>query len=305
MTSAHDPKSSSQTQAIWSELYLDLWLSLQPNAASSVGRHFSTSVIDLRSDMNSVARVKKSLRAPIKKLANCVSGLKGRGPGAKRWNRRGRGGGGRGGCCRSRRTPPHRATRCREPPTVRSYQADVEKERQLREAANAQKNAQRAAMRAHFRRKYQLSENSKDTNRLRTVGGKPSLPRELSKIIHPEANPKDSSFNLLRAFQGLSVGTATRAERHRSRGSAPAGRGEAFHQSIQGREFWDGGGKESLVDGRTALEDEEHVGSSRRRCQSTERPGIPNSSGGGRGRKGRGLQRSRGSGEQEGRGLDR
>ncbi|XP_056902187.1 complexin-3-like [Takifugu flavidus] len=166
--------------------------------------------------MNSVARVKKSLRAPIKKLANCVSGLKGRGPGAKRWNRRGRGG-----------PPPHRAAGCREPPTVRSYQADVEKERQLREAANAQKNAQRAAMRAHFRRKYQLSENSKDTNRLRTVGGKPSLPRELSKIIHPEANPKDSSFNLLRAFQGLSVGTATRAERHRSRGSAPAGRGEA------------------------------------------------------------------------------
>ncbi|TWW79080.1 hypothetical protein D4764_10G0001100 [Takifugu flavidus] len=236
MTSAHDPKSSSQTQAIWSELYLDLWLSLQPNAASSVGRHSSTSVIDLQSDMNSVARVKKSLRAPIKKLANCVSGLKGRGPGAKRWNRRGRGGGGRRGCCRSRRTPPppsrwlQRAADCplvpgrcgeREAVSIRPVC------RKLREAANAQKNAQRAAMRAHFRRKYQLSENSKDTNRLRTVGGKPSLPRELSKIIHPEANPKDSSFNLLRAFQGLSVGTATRAERHRSRGSAPAGRGEA------------------------------------------------------------------------------
>lgn len=81
--------------------------------------------------MNAVARVKKSLRAPIKKLANCVSGLKGRGARVKRWNKSDRGRGGRGGCRQSRRTPPFRAARAREPMVVRSYHADLEKERQV------------------------------------------------------------------------------------------------------------------------------------------------------------------------------
>ncbi|CAF97876.1 unnamed protein product [Tetraodon nigroviridis] len=177
--------------------------------------------------MNSVARVRRSLRAPIKRLASCVSGLKGRRPGAKRWKKRSRGGGGRGGWSRPARAPPVRVARAKEPVVVRSYQAELEKERKLREAANARKNAQRAAMRAHFRRKYQLSENPKDAGRLRTAGGKLSLPRELSKIIHPETKPKDASFGLLRAFQGLSVGTATLAGTHRGRTPTPAGEGEA------------------------------------------------------------------------------
>lgn len=44
-------------------------------------------------------------------------------------------------------------------------------------------------------------------NHLKSFGGKVSLPRELSKIIHPETKTKDGSFNLLSAFQGLSFGT--------------------------------------------------------------------------------------------------
>ncbi|XP_061144411.1 complexin-3-like [Syngnathus typhle] len=78
--------------------------------------------------------------------------------------------------------------------------------RKLREATNAHKNAERAAMRAHFRRKYQLSEDSKDAGHLKRVGGKVSLPRELSKLVRPDSKTKDDGFNLLGAFQGLRLG---------------------------------------------------------------------------------------------------
>ncbi|XP_041650178.1 cytochrome P450 11B, mitochondrial [Cheilinus undulatus] len=86
---------------------------------------------------------------------------------------------------------------------------------------NAQKNAERAAMRAHFRRKYQLSEDYRDTNHLRSVGGRVSLPHELLKIIHPESKSKDNGFNLLKAFQGLSLGTETFAWRKHNKTSTP------------------------------------------------------------------------------------
>lgn len=56
-------------------------------------------------------------------------------------------------------------------------------------------------------------------NHLRSVGGKVSLPHELSKIIHPEAKTKDNGFNLLSAFQGLSFGTATLTGRKHSKPS--------------------------------------------------------------------------------------
>ncbi|XP_050931956.1 complexin-3 [Lates calcarifer] len=171
--------------------------------------------------MESVVRVKKSLRRPIRKLTSCVSGVKERRLCAKSRNRRGRGGGGRGGSKRLGKTPPPRHAHPKDPSVIRSYQADLEKERQQREAMNAQKNAERAAMRAHFRRKYQLSENPKDINHLRSVGGKVSLPRELSKIIHPDTKTKDDSFNLLSAFQGLSFGTAVLTGRKHSRTPTP------------------------------------------------------------------------------------
>ncbi|KAE8288861.1 hypothetical protein D5F01_LYC12738 [Larimichthys crocea] len=172
--------------------------------------------------MESVVRVKKSLRTPFRKLTSCVSGVKERRLCAKRRNRRGRGGGGRGGCNRMGRTPPLRTAHPNDPLVFRSYQADLEKERKLREAMNAQKNAERAAMRAHFRTKYQLSESLKDTNHLRSVGGKVSLPHELSKIIHPETKTKDNGFNLLSAFQGLSFNTVALTGRKHSKTSTPA-----------------------------------------------------------------------------------
>lgn len=84
-------------------------------------------------------RVKRSLSAPIKKLSSCVSGLKGRRLRAKRSNRYrrgrgGRGGGGRGGGGvggnRSGRTPPP-SQRNPQPVILCSYQADLEKQRQV------------------------------------------------------------------------------------------------------------------------------------------------------------------------------
>ncbi|KAM9353475.1 cytochrome P450 11C1 [Symphorus nematophorus] len=169
--------------------------------------------------MESVVRVKKSLRMPIRKLTSCVSRVKEGKLCAKRRNKRGRRGGGRGGCNRLGKTPSLQTAQPKDPSVIRSYQADLEKERQLREAMNAQKNAERAAMRAHFRRKYQLSESLKDTNHLRSVGGKVSLPHELSKIIHPETKSKDSGFNLLSAFEGLSLNTAALTGRNHSKTS--------------------------------------------------------------------------------------
>uniref|UniRef100_UPI0037E9405B cytochrome P450 11C1 n=1 Tax=Semicossyphus pulcher TaxID=241346 RepID=UPI0037E9405B len=172
--------------------------------------------------MESVVRVKKTLRTPIRKLTSCVSGVKERRLCARRRNKRGRGGRGRGGCNRlGSRTPPPRGPLHKDPGVMRSYQADLEKERRQREATNAQKNAERAAMRAHFRKKYQLSEDSKDTNHLRSVGGKVSLPHELSKIIHPETKSKDSGFNLLKTFQGLSLGSVTLTGRKHSKTFTP------------------------------------------------------------------------------------
>ncbi|XP_042345971.1 complexin-3 [Plectropomus leopardus] len=167
--------------------------------------------------MESVVRVKKSLRAPMRKLTSCVSRVKEKKLCARRRNRRSRG----GGCNRLGRTPPPRTSQHRDPPIICSYQADLEKERQQREAMNAQKNAERAAMRAHFRKKYQLSESPKDTNHLRSVGGRVSLPHELSKIIHPETKTKDDGFNLLSAFQGLSFNTAALTGRKHTKMSTP------------------------------------------------------------------------------------
>ncbi|XP_069551962.1 complexin-4-like [Brachyistius frenatus] len=171
--------------------------------------------------MESVVRVKKSLRAPIRKLTSCVSEVKERKLCAKRRNRRARGGGGRGGRNRLGKTPPLRTAHPKDPPVICLYQADLEKERQLREAMNTQKNAERAAMRTHFRKKYQLSESLTDTNHLRSVGSKVSLPHKLSTIIHPETKPKDDGFNLLSAFQGLSFSTAVLTGRRHRRTPTP------------------------------------------------------------------------------------
>ncbi|XP_077433076.1 uncharacterized protein LOC144058474 [Vanacampus margaritifer] len=171
--------------------------------------------------MESVERVKKSFRAPIRRFTSCVSAVRNnrklRGKRRKckvgRW--------GRGRCGRSGKAP--RPTPAAKYPAVaRTYQADLDKERKLREATNAQKNAERAAMRAHFRRKYQLSENCEDAKHLKCVGGKVSLPRRLSELVRPDGKSKDGGFDLLHAFRGLRLGgnAARRAPQAPQRGRA-------------------------------------------------------------------------------------
>ncbi|XP_061530215.1 complexin-3-like [Phycodurus eques] len=177
--------------------------------------------------MESVTRVKKSLRAPIRKLTSCVSTMSNRKLCAKRRYHRARRGGGQGGCGRSRKAPPRRTADAEYPPVVRSYQADLEKERKLREAMNAQKNAERAAMRVHFRRKYHLAENSKDGSHLKCVGGNVSLPRELSNLVRPDNKTKDDGFNLLGAFQGLRLGPLAGGKRGKHATAATPQRAQA------------------------------------------------------------------------------
>ncbi|XP_072317248.1 complexin-3-like [Eucyclogobius newberryi] len=144
--------------------------------------------------MESVEKVKKSLRKPMRTLTSCVLGPKEKRLCSGHMTTRARGPG-----ARRRQDPPRQTLPC-------PYQADLDRERKLREAMNAQKNTERAAMRAHFRRKYKLSEDPQDSYKLSSVRTKVALPQELSKIIYPEATAKDEGFNLLSAFQGLSFG---------------------------------------------------------------------------------------------------
>ncbi|KAF3839699.1 hypothetical protein F7725_018416 [Dissostichus mawsoni] len=108
----------------------------------------------------------------------------------QRWERR-------GGGSRLRRSRHLQKSKTKDPSIFKSYNEDLEKERQVD------------------------TQQRKDTNRLRSVGGKVSLPHELSKIIHPENRAKDDGFNLLSAFQGLSFGPAALTERRHSKASTP------------------------------------------------------------------------------------
>ncbi|XP_051576208.1 complexin-4-like [Myxocyprinus asiaticus] len=137
--------------------------------------------------------VMKSLLTPVKTFKHCVTGGKNESTWTNHRTKRE---------SKSRTCAP-RANHVQDPHLLRSYQADLERERKLREAMNAQKNAERAKMRAHFRRKYQLTKNAKDTEQLRAVRGKVSLPRELAQMVRPESPAKDDSFSLLGAFQRL------------------------------------------------------------------------------------------------------
>lgn len=66
-----------------------------------------------------------------------------------------------------------------------------------------------------------LAQSPKDTGHLRSVGGKVSLPHELSKIIQPESRSKDGGFNLLSAFRGLGFGSAPLGGRKHRRTATP------------------------------------------------------------------------------------
>ncbi|KAM9309996.1 uncharacterized protein KZ484_025932 [Pholidichthys leucotaenia] len=176
--------------------------------------------------MESTVKLKNSLRTPIRKLTSCVSGVKEKRLCDKRRIKRRRAGGG-GNRMGLGKTPPPQTAYTKDSLVIRWYQADLEKQRQLREAMNTQKKAERAAMRAHFRKKYQLPENRKDLKHLKSVGDKVSLPHDLSKIIHPETKTKDDGFNLLSAFQGLSFSTAVFTGRKHSKTPTPTTHGNS------------------------------------------------------------------------------
>ncbi|KAJ8354863.1 hypothetical protein SKAU_G00224300 [Synaphobranchus kaupii] len=142
--------------------------------------------------------VKRSLATPIKHLTCCMSAAKDNDNWVSRNTKNLKGGKGKSAPSRTAQATP-------DPALIRSYHADLQKERKLREARNAQKNAERAAMRAHFRRKYQLSKNPKDANQLKAVGGKVALPRELAAIVRPETSSKNEAYSLFGTFQGINL----------------------------------------------------------------------------------------------------
>lgn len=78
--------------------------------------------------------VKKSLRKPIRTLTSCVTGAEDRRLCPKRRRRQSRGGGGRGGCNRLRKTCY--SGQPKDPSSTRSYQADLDKERQVVEKSS-------------------------------------------------------------------------------------------------------------------------------------------------------------------------
>ncbi|CAM4695969.1 unnamed protein product [Leuciscus chuanchicus] len=131
--------------------------------------------------------LKKSLLAPIKALKFCVTGEK-KPSGWTTSGSQGQGSKFRG---------------CADTHLLRPYQADLERERKLREAMNARKNAERAAMRLHFRSKYQLTKNAEDRERVRVAGGKVCLPRDLAKMVRPDTDDGDDGFSVIRALQSL------------------------------------------------------------------------------------------------------
>ena len=81
--------------------------------------------------MESVVRLKKSLRTPIRKLTSCVSGVKERRWSAKHRRKKCRGRGGQRRCNMLGCTPPLRAAHPQASSVIRSYQKDLEKERQV------------------------------------------------------------------------------------------------------------------------------------------------------------------------------
>ncbi|XP_051949375.1 uncharacterized protein si:ch211-81a5.8 [Xyrauchen texanus] len=86
--------------------------------------------------MNSV--VKKSLDAPLRQLTGCVTGVK-------------------DGFSRKSKTARRKSAPCCYSQTahdsswIRAYQAELQKERKLRQVKFAQKNAEKAAMRVNYR----------------------------------------------------------------------------------------------------------------------------------------------------------
>ncbi|TRY92165.1 hypothetical protein DNTS_004485 [Danionella cerebrum] len=147
--------------------------------------------------------VRKSLLTPVKTFKLCVTGAepeyaKGQEPKIKRKPQS-------RGQRKSLKSRTPWVTHTQDPNLLRSYQSELDKQRKLREAMNAQKNAERAAMRAHFRRKYNLRQDARDSARLQSMGGRVQLSSDLARMVQGAAPKKDPSSNLIRAFQSLGL----------------------------------------------------------------------------------------------------
>ncbi|XP_048880126.1 complexin-3-like [Brienomyrus brachyistius] len=130
--------------------------------------------------------VKRTLAAPIKHLTSCVSRAEEGGDES-----------------RARSTPMGSSLGALTPAQMRSYQADLEKERKLRAARNVQRNAERAALRAHYRSKYRLAESQKDMNHFKAAGGKVALPRDLAAMVRPGGPTRHNGYDLSGALRRL------------------------------------------------------------------------------------------------------
>ncbi|XP_056597996.1 uncharacterized protein si:ch211-81a5.8 [Triplophysa dalaica] len=118
--------------------------------------------------MNSV--VKKSLRAPFRQMTSCLSGVQ---DGFSRKNK----------TVRRKSAPCCYGQTAHDSSWIRAYQAELHRERKLRQVKFAQKSVERAADRAHNRSPHRFS--------------KPPVARTQSK----RATKNDDS--LFGAFQGL------------------------------------------------------------------------------------------------------
>ncbi|XP_056335076.1 complexin-3 [Danio aesculapii] len=120
------------------------------------------------------AVVKKSLGAPLRQLTSCVTGDQ-------------------DACSRKGKAVRRKSAPCCYGPTahdsswLRTYQAELHKERKHRQVKFAQKNAERAAMRVHYRSPHRYAK---------------------APVQRTNLNSKTSSKNdnsLFGAFQGLSL----------------------------------------------------------------------------------------------------
>ncbi|XP_072530766.1 uncharacterized protein [Salminus brasiliensis] len=117
------------------------------------------------------AIVKKSLGAPVRQLSSCVSGVK---DGMSR----------KGKSARRKSAPCCYSQTAHDSSWIRAYQAELHRERKLRQGMLSKKNAERAAGRAHYRSPHRYTKDRKQLN--------------------SKAPPKNDD-SLFGAFQGLSL----------------------------------------------------------------------------------------------------
>ncbi|KAG9279394.1 hypothetical protein AMEX_G4912 [Astyanax mexicanus] len=119
------------------------------------------------------AIVKKSLGAPVRQLSSCVSGVK------EGMSRKGK--------STRRKSAPCCYSTAHDSSWVRTYQAELHRERKVRQVMLSQKNAERTAMRSHYRSPHRYTKTSQNRKPINTK------------------TPSKNDDSLFGAFQGLSL----------------------------------------------------------------------------------------------------